>query len=398
MALAQNAPPVVNGSTTSDYEAVVSLIACGNSCFSFCSGTYVQDKWVVTAAHCVSPVQSYANSGYTVWVGVGPRLGELTEYDEIIDWAKHPDYNSSTLHHDIGVLELQDGLSVPPIPVNQDPVTNGWVGTELHYVGWGVTGDYSSDGGIKRYAEMPISSVGSQFVYTADTGDGQNICYGDSGGAALIPDGNGYRLVAANSHVYGIQSGSTLCIGGGSGATRTDSHMDFLRQHFDPDLDGGNTQPEDEPEEEPEDDNGGDDNTGGGDDEGSDDNSGGDINDPSEPFVAWAVPIVVPQGGDARSRIFTDPEGPADLMIIEPPLYGQAEIGDDGWVHFTANTEHQGGDWMAVLVTRGDWEEVVQIDIEIADRNFAEMGCTSSALPRAGFLGLFGLLALRRRR
>ena len=93
-----------------------------------------------------------------------------------------------------------------------------------------------------------------------------------------------------------------------------------------------------------------------------------------------------------------EPEGPTSLMIVEPPLYGQAAIGEDGWVHFTADSDHQGGDWMAVRVTRGDWEEVVPIDIEVAERNFAELGCTSSALPAAGASVLFGLMAVRRRR
>ena len=393
LALAQQAPPVVNGSTTWDYPAVGALIACGNSCFSFCSGTYVQDQWVVTAAHCISPLQSYAGSGYTVWFGVGPRLGELEEYAEITDWDIHPQYNSSSLAHDIGVAKLAENLTVAPIPVNQDSVSNSWVGTELHYVGYGVTGDNSDDGGIKRFAKMPIDSVGSQFVYTADTGDGQNICYGDSGGAALIKDGGGYRLVAANSHVYGIQNGNTMCIGGGSGATRTDAHMDWLKNYFDPNLSGGGQpeeDPEEAPEEEPED-------TG---EDGGNNNDNGDNggNDPNASFVAWAVPIVVPQGGDAKTRIFTDPEGPVDLMVVEEPLYGTAEVGADGWVHFTAGPEHEGGDWMAVVVTRGGHEQIVEVDIDIAPRKYSDMGCTSAPLRALGLLGLAGVLVLRRRR
>ena len=383
LAFAQQAPPIVNGQTTSDYAAVGALIACSGSCFTFCSATYVQDRWVITAGHCISPLQSYANSGYSVWFGVGPRLGELDEYDEIVDWAPHPQYDSNSLAHDIGVVELQDGLSIDPIPVNQQKVDGGWVGKELHYVGYGVTGDYSDDGGIKRFAKMPIDSVGSQFVYTEDLGDGQNICYGDSGGAALESLGGGqYELVAANSHVYNVSSWDTTCIGGGSGATRVDAHLDWIRTHFDPDV-GGGQDPEEEPEEEPEDE--------------PEDEPDNNPNDPSAEFAAWAVPIVVPRGGMAKTRIFTDPEGPADIYIVEEALYGSAEVREDGWVHFTASDQHVGGDWLAVVVSRGNHEVVVKVEIEIADRTYDDMGC--AALPRdaLGLLGLLALLGSRRR-
>ena len=111
-----------------------------------------------------------------------------------------------------------------------------------------------------------------------------------------------------------------------------------------------------------------------------------------------AVPIVVPQGGAAKTRIFTDPEGPVDVMVIEEPLYGTAEVGADGWVQFTASGEHEGGDWMAVVVTRGGHEEIVQVDIDIARRNYTDMGCATAPLRALGMLGLAGLLVARRRR
>jgi hypothetical protein len=140
-------------------------------------------------------------------------------------------------------MELQSGItSIDPMPVNQNAVNNGWIGDELIYVGWGITGDtdyYSS--GTKRYAEMPIYQYDNQFIYALDTADDQNLCSGDSGGAALEDNGGGsYELAGVNSFVFAYSSSST-CDGGGSGATRVDKNIDFIETYVDLDDSSGSS-------------------------------------------------------------------------------------------------------------------------------------------------------------
>lgn len=224
------APPIVNGSTTSAYEAVGSLVAIsGDYGGSFCSGTLVARDWVVTAAHCVAAINDDLR-GYDIYFAITSNVyRDWDDYARVDRAIEHPSYRSTDYYYDIGLVELNTSItSVDPMPVNKDRVNSAWIGDDLRFVGFGITSDYDKDtGGVKRFADMPVDDYDSLVIIGYDPEDDQNACSGDSGGAALeILSGGAFEL--AGVIAFGYDEDSTPCEGGSSGNTRVDAFIDWI--------------------------------------------------------------------------------------------------------------------------------------------------------------------------
>ena len=239
IASANHPPPIVNGERTDAFIQVGALVAYhpdyGGS--PFCSGTIVDKKWAITAAHCVEALDEYAAANFDILYVIGDNLyreSGIVQYEAIVSWARHPDYSASQLKHDIGVLEFENEFTdFDPIPIGLSSPEDDWTGVVLDYVGWGVTGDERNDSGYKRTASIPFYDYDTQFIYAIDLQGEVNLCSGDSGGAALkeMEDG-GHELVGVNSFVFGYLSNQTACEGGGSGATRIDVNYTWVREYI----------------------------------------------------------------------------------------------------------------------------------------------------------------------
>jgi len=214
-----------NGQETSEYPNVVALANMSQG-HIFCSGTLIDGKWILTAAHCLSD-QDWALSRGDLFILWGNDIRN-EGYSEAIEWKEfyqHPDYDAYNFRNDIGLVELKSQKTGVDFAVlNDEGMTSDWYDEILTFVGFGITSSNANNSGTKRTTQMPIDSYDSQYVYSED--DNTNVCSGDSGGAAFETKNNGnLELAGVNAFIYPSNEG---CEGGNNGATRVDVYIPWI--------------------------------------------------------------------------------------------------------------------------------------------------------------------------
>uniref|UniRef100_A0A8C8WZT0 Coagulation factor IX n=1 Tax=Panthera leo TaxID=9689 RepID=A0A8C8WZT0_PANLE len=164
---------------------------------AFCGGSIINEKWVVTAAHCINP-------DVKITVVAGEHNTEETEYTEqkrnVIRTILHHSYNASVnkYSHDIALLELDEPLTlnsyVTPICVADREYTNTFLKFGYGYVsGWGKVFNKGRQATILQYLKVPLVDRATCLRSTKFTiynnmfcagfhEGGKDSCQGDSGG------------------------------------------------------------------------------------------------------------------------------------------------------------------------------------------------------------------------
>ena len=212
---------IVNGVACTDQQAdrssVVWLQLLGSDglAVSFCSGTVIDTKSVLTAAHCLTGT----TKGVAAYMGTG-KLPITTK-----EFYASPGYtgvNSSSL--DVGVVIFTEPLDRTPIPLLTSRAATP--GESAVIAGWGTDGVFGG-GSTLRAGTLTVSRVTDTYIEANYSSSASSICSGDSGGPLLISSGGVWAVAGVTSSV------TTGCLSGtGSYANVFNSSIrSFILEH-----------------------------------------------------------------------------------------------------------------------------------------------------------------------
>lgn len=214
------------------------LFVRGASGRSICGGSLLNNRWILTAAHC-------ADRASEIEVHLGARSFDNRsevgrQVIEVRDIVIHHAYTALYAANDVALLELaQPARMSDTVQAAQLPVARAnFVGQPVVASGWGLTGR-AADSFAKQLQFAPLQVIDNtacrplynpmvvrESTLCARGWKGQSVCNGDSGGPlVLASDSRTLVGVTSFGHVTGCHAGQP------QGFARVTSFLDWIRRH-----------------------------------------------------------------------------------------------------------------------------------------------------------------------
>ena len=200
----EDSAPIVGSGARGDlsHRAVVAIVGEQGG---LCSGTVVRRSadggrlYVLTAAHCCPE----PGSGLTLRIGAD--FAEPARILPVASYQRHPCYNTLSNDYDFCVAEVEDrgDLDITPIPLAAAPDAIE-VGGSVTLVGYGSTPARNT---IRRQVDGRFAAIAPLTISVDQTRGLGGVCFGDSGGPALVIQ-DGVEVVAG---VMSFVAPTSLC-------------------------------------------------------------------------------------------------------------------------------------------------------------------------------------------
>ncbi|KAG1652364.1 Proclotting enzyme [Nymphon striatum] len=222
-----------------------------------CGGTIINDRYIVSAAHCFKKSASsrIVPERYVIRLAeydiTDDNNGQEYDVEEII---VHSEYKPPVAYNDIALLKVKrkitDSSKVQPIclPIGPEKSQN-LEKKRVTVIGWGTTAYAGADSPKLREASIPVASnnhcnesymriraltnypqgINSNMICAGKVTGGKDACQGDSGGPLMLLD---------QSHKWtlvGVVSGGYQCARPGFPGvyTRVTEYLNWIAQNLD---------------------------------------------------------------------------------------------------------------------------------------------------------------------
>lgn len=227
--------------TMANIDVVADKLAQSSSC----GASFLGDKWVLTAAHCVDGVEA---SQIKINVGEYDLSNGAENAIAVKRIYMHSDYEDVTINNDVALIELVESVEgieaitlVDPEATEQFSLDNwgvtvmGWGGRVGYAAGEGPTSDFPD---VLHQVNLNLLSnqqcedtLGSGYDITdamicaSFEGGGKGSCQGDSGGPLVVSTGEGWQQI-------GIVSWGIGCAADGYPGvyTRASTFIDWINE------------------------------------------------------------------------------------------------------------------------------------------------------------------------